>query len=184
MTDRPLNPTAASLLGLLHQGPMTGWDLVTAVEQVIGNFWSITRSQVYRELATMTADGLLEAGERGRRDRRPYAITEAGRAAFASWLDREPATETIRFPMLLTVLFGRHLAPERLAEFLERHRARHAERLAHYEQVWTAATAGPGEPDPYAMAVLDFGRCYERAVQDWFARLPPELTGGAPVTGP
>lgn len=181
VTDRPLNPTAASLLGLLHHGPMTGWDLVSTAQTVIGDFWTLTRSQVYRELATMTDAGLLEAGERGTRDRRPYTLTDAGRAAFAAWLDRGPDAETIRFPLLLTVLFGRQLAPGRLATILAERHALHAARAAHYEQIDKAARDAAGPPDPYAMAVLDFGRHYERAVLDWFAALPPELT--AP-TGP
>ena len=52
-----LNPTAASLLGLLHHGPMTGWELVSSAQTTIGLFWSLTRSQVYRELSAMTAAG-------------------------------------------------------------------------------------------------------------------------------
>lgn len=164
-----LNPTAASLLGLLHGGPMTGWELVSAAETAIGPFWSLTRSQVYRELAAMSAAGLLEAGPPGRRDARPYTLTTDGRAAFAAWLQRGPDAETIRFPLLLTVLFGRHLPAGLLAEMLAGQQAEHAARLAHYEDV----DAGP---DPYARAVLDFGRCYERAVLEWFDRLPEEFT--------
>lgn len=103
MPDRSLNATAESLLGFLHEGPLTGWDLVATAQKVIGDFWSLTQSQVYRELTTMAEAGLVEAGERGRRDRKPYAITEAGRAAFASWIGQEPGPETIRFPLLLTL---------------------------------------------------------------------------------
>lgn len=176
MAELPLNPTAASLLGLLHHGPMTGWDLVSTAQTAIGDFWSLTRSQVYRELAAMTDAGLLTAGERGRRDARPYTLTDPGRAAFAAWLDRGPDAETIRFPLLLTVLFGRHLPPGRLAAILAERRDVHAARAAHYEEVDEAAHDAPSPPDPYAMAVLDFGRHYERAVLDWFAALPPELT--------
>ena len=40
MTARPLNPTAASLLGFLHEGPMRGWDLVAIAQQRIGDFWT------------------------------------------------------------------------------------------------------------------------------------------------
>src|SRR6266699_2831959 len=82
MPERPLNATAASLLGFLHQGPLTGWDLVQTAEREIGDFWSLTRSQVYRELAAMAEAGRVEAGERGPRDRRPYGLTEAGGPAF------------------------------------------------------------------------------------------------------
>jgi len=177
VSDRPLNATAASLLGFLHEGPLTGWDLVATAQGRIGNFWSLTQSQVYRELTAMAEAGLVAAGERGPRDRRPYAITAAGRAAFASWAEREPGPESIRFPLLLTLAFGRHLPPGRLAAIVGRHRAAHAARLAGYERTRTAIeTAGMGD-DPYAQATLEFGVGYERAVLAWFDRLPPAIRG-------
>ena len=169
MADRPLNATAASLLGFLHAGPMTGWDLMATAELVIGDFWSLTRSQVYRELAAMDRAGLVTAGETGPRDRRPYSLTEAGRAAFREWLEREPGPEQIRYPLLLTIAFGRHLAPERLAAFVASHRGVHASRLEKYQ----ALRADTGEAlDPFAAATLDFGIRYEQAVLEWFAGLP------------
>src|SRR5687767_5535332 len=155
-----LNATAASLLGFLHDRPLTGWDLVEVARAEIGDFWSLTQSQVYRELTAMAAAGLVEAGERGRRDRQPYAITDAGRSAFAEWAARAPGHETIRFPLLLSVMFGRHVEPDRLAEFVAEHRAVHAERLASYEKRW--AERKEGEADPYAEATLEFGTAYER----------------------
>ncbi len=172
----PLNPTAASLLGFLHDGPMTGWDLLQVAQTAIGNFWSITQSQVYRELAAMAEGGLVEAGARGPRERQPYAITDAGRAAFGEWLEREPGPELIRHPLLLTVMFGRHLVPERLAAFLERHRMMHAERLAGYEANEAAALAS-GADDPYALATLRYGIAYERAALGWFETLPQAVRG-------
>lgn len=169
MAGRPLNATAASLLGFLHTGPMTGWDLVATAQAVIGDFWSLTRSQVYRELAAMDRAGLVRAGETGPRDRRPYSVTDGGRAAFRAWLEQEPGPEQIRYPLLLTIAFGRHLPPERLAAFVVSHRDLHAARLAEYEEL----RAGAGDDlDPFAAATLDFGICYERAVLDWFAGLP------------
>ncbi|MEU0153681.1 PadR family transcriptional regulator [Micromonospora fulviviridis] len=175
MPDRPLNATAASLLGFLHDGPMTGWDLVTVAQQRIGAFWSLTQSQVYRELTAMAAAGLVRAGERGRRDRQPYEITEAGRRAFAEWAGRPPTDETIRFPLLLTVLFGRHLPPERLAGYLGTHRAAHAARLADYQAAAAALPPEADEIEPYAVATLRFGLAYERAVLEWFDALPEPL---------
>ena len=83
-----LNATAASLLGFLVDGPKSGWDLVATAQRRIGDFWSLTQSQVYRELTAMAEAGLVEPGERGSRERRPYEITDAGRAAFAEWLER------------------------------------------------------------------------------------------------
>lgn len=177
------NSTAASLLGFLHEGPMTGWDLAATAQRVIGNFWSLTPSQVYRELAAMNAAGLVRAGKRGPRDRQPYTLTRAGKAAFQQWLDQQPGPENIRFPLLLTIEFGRHLEPRRLAEFVHRHRAAHARKLAEYEQLHRAAV-GSGHPDPYAMATLEFGIAHERATLEWFEQLPAEIRGTDPWTDP
>jgi DNA-binding PadR family transcriptional regulator len=178
MAARPLNATAASLLGFLHDGPMSGWDLVATAQSRIGDFWSLTQSQVYRELAAMAANGLVEAQERGRRDRRPYAITDAGRAAFAAWVSREPDPETIRFPLLLTVMFGRHVPAERMAAIVAKHRQVHADRLASYEQIDAALPPEATEAEPYAIATLRFGIAYERAMLDWFDNLPPAIAEG------
>jgi DNA-binding PadR family transcriptional regulator len=176
--DRPLNATAASLLGFLHAGPMAGWDLLGVAQTTIGDFWSITRSQVYRELAAMETAGLIRAGESGPRDRRPYRITTAGRAAFARWLEQEPGPEQIRYPLLLTIAFGYRLPRGRLAAFVAAHRDVHEQRLAGYLETREAANADPN-PDPFAMATLDFGIRYESAVLEWFDHLPPDLSAAS-----
>jgi DNA-binding PadR family transcriptional regulator len=174
---RRLNATAASLLGFLHWGPMSGWDLAATAEHVISDFWSLTRSQVYRELAWMADAGLIERGEQGPRERQPYALTDAGRKAFLDWANGEPGLETIRFPLLLKISFGRHIEPGRLAAFVRNHRAIHARRLAEYEAQAAPAEAGAEERDAYREATLAFGLAYERAVLEWFDALPPEVTG-------
>ena len=154
---------------------MTGWDLVAISQERIGDFWSLTQSQVYRELATMADQGLVEAGERGSRDRRPYTITAPGRSAFRDWVEQMPGDETIRFPMLLTLAFGRHLPDDRLSVMLKKHRLAHSERLRAYLKRLEEMKA---EGDPYAKATLDFGITYEKAVLDWFDRLPADMTSG------
>ncbi len=174
---RGLNATAASLLGLLHDGPMTGWDLVAAAQDRIGDFWTLTQSQVYRELARMTGDGLVTVGERGPRDRKPYTITDAGRRAFAEWIDADPAADQVRVPLLLTILFSGHLRPGRLAEILAASRAGHAARLAAYRE-HEERLAGSG--DAVRLATLRFGIRHEQAALDWF----DELTGLLGPTGP
>lgn len=175
MAQRPLNATAASLLGFLHERPMSGWDLVAEAQARIGNFWTLTQSQVYRELAAMARAGLVELGEPGPRDRKPYLITEAGRAAFREWIDREPGLEQIRFPLLLTIMFAGHLSPGRLAEMVTAHRATHAERLAGYRRIRDEVDGVAAGGDRFRLATLEFGLRYETAVLDWFDRLPEIL---------
>jgi DNA-binding PadR family transcriptional regulator len=175
VTTEP-NATAASLLGFLHDGPLTGWDLVARAEQTIGPFWSLTKSQVYRELAVLAERGFVTPGETGRRDARPYTITEAGRAAFAEWAARGPGVATIRLPLLLFVTLGRHLRPGLLRDVLAEQRARQAELLEEYLATRQALAAALGDdPDPHLLATLEYGITVARATIRWIDRLPPEI---------
>jgi DNA-binding PadR family transcriptional regulator len=169
--DSRLNATSAALLGLLHDGPLTGWELIGRAQERIGEFWSLTPSQVYRELTGMAGRGLVSAGPTGPRDRKPYALTDAGRAAFAAWVDAPPGADQVRIPLLLTIAFADHLAPDRLAELVAGQRQVHADRLARYREV-KAVLAGADDVPAARLATLEFGLRHEEAVLDWFDSLP------------
>jgi DNA-binding PadR family transcriptional regulator len=162
-----LNATQGSLLGFLHEGPLTGWDLIRRVEGGLSRFWNVTSSHVYRELRVLEERGLIEAGRPGVRDRVPFSITEPGRREFHEWIRRPPAAEQIRFPLLVSLWFGRHLEPSRLAAFVEEARHEHGERLDLYESL----DGHLDTDDPYRDAVIRFGIAYERAVIGWLDEL-------------
>ena len=172
--DHRLNATSAALLGLLHDGPLTGWELIGRAQERIGEFWSLTPSQVYRELTGMAARGLISAGPTGPRDRKPYEITAGGRAAFAAWVDAPPGPDQVRIPLLLTIAFAEHLPADRLAEVVAGQREVHAERLARYRE-YAAALAGADGVPAARRATLEFGLRHEEAVLDWFDALPALL---------
>lgn len=157
---------------------MTGWDLMEAAQERIGEFWTLTQSQVYRELAAMAERGLVEAGPRGPRERRPYRVTAEGRAAFADWLDRAPGEDQVRIPLLLTIAFADQLSEERLAAIIAERRAVHEERSARYRAA-RQALDDAGETASSRRATLEFGLRHEQAVLDWFDVLP----GFIPVRG-
>jgi DNA-binding PadR family transcriptional regulator len=161
-TDEPLNATAATLLGFLHEGPMTGFTLAKKAQEVTGEFWNVTRSQVYRELKVLAERGLVSMQATGPRDRQPYALTRAGRASFAAWIAEPPGPLVMRFPIALTVFFGRHLPPAKLREFVAAHRAHHAERLAECRALVPVVGA-----DPHTVDVLRLGVGFHEAVIAW-----------------
>jgi len=174
-----LNSTQAALLGLLRKhgpitgGEMTGGELVRAAKLVIGDYWTITRSQVYRELGVLAAQGLLAAGLPGPREARPFRLTEAGEAAFLAWLGQEPGEDTVRLPILLSVLFGGALPQSRLAEILDGYESRHRERLDRYRTL--DAELASAKVDLHSRATLSFGIFHEEAVVRWLESLPPAL---------
>jgi DNA-binding PadR family transcriptional regulator len=164
----PVNATAASILGLLAREPMSGWELFAAFECSIGQFWSITRSQVYREIQTLAASGLIEIGATGARERRVCTITTAGRETFRTWIAGMPGDELIRFPLLLTAFFGDSLPLETLTAICVEHRAKHAAQLAAYQAQLPEAV----EHAPFPAQALRFGIAYERTVLAWIDDLP------------
>ena len=169
MVDLPqgnVNSTQGVLLGLLHHGPRTGWDLLQEVKAGLARFFNITPSHLYRELAALEDRGLIRPGAPGPRDRRPFRITAAGKRAFAGWIATPPGPEQIRYPLLVTLWFGAHLDAETMAGFVAAERDEHAVRLARYEAMTV--------DDPNVAAVVSFGVHYERAVLDWLATLPVE----------
>ena len=167
-----LNPTQGSLLGFLHDGPLTGWDLLQQVEGGLSRFWNITPSHVYRELRALEARRLIKAGAPGARDRRPFTITAAGKRAFKVWITQAPGSEQMRFPLLVTLWFGRHLDPDTLDGFLAASRLEHEQRLHLYQ----AVAKGLGPEDPHTGAVVDFGIAYEQAVVGWLDSLRDPTT--------
>ncbi len=173
-----MNATAASLLGLLDQsGEVTGAELVRMAQQRIGEFWSLTRSQVYRELLSLEREGHVQPGPPGPREARPYRLTTQGRQAFLEWLTDDMPRETIRIPLLLAVAFGRSLPPGRLGGLLDEAEQTHLERLAAYRQLDDDAAA---QVDEHIRATLSFGIHYEAAVLEWMRDLPPSVRRGRP----
>ncbi len=172
MSDR-LNATQGSLLGLLHDQPKTGWDLLQEVQAGLVRFWNVTPSHLYRELHTLEERGLIAGQQRGVRDRRPFSITAAGKRAFKSWMTEGPGPEQLRFPLLVKLWFGQHVDRRSLAGFIEASRKEHEERLELYEHIEVH--------DPHAASVVAFGVAYETAVLGWLSELPGRLQLAVPT---
>jgi DNA-binding PadR family transcriptional regulator len=165
-----INATAASLLGFLAAGPQSGYALAATIETVIGTFWNVTRSQIYRELRTLESAGYVRVGKTGSRDRRPYALTPLGRKAFDDWIARDPGQENIRFPLLLTMYFGDRVPPDSLARTLREARALHTARLTHYR----ARLEKLRDTSPFPARTARFGIMYEETILAWFDTLEGE----------
>ena len=171
MPDSQINPTAAALLGLLHEGPMTGGQLMAAAERRLGPYWSMTRSQVYRELPVLAEMGFVRLGKPGPRSSQPYAITASGKRAFSRWLAESPGRDAIRNPVALRVAFGQQHSGNQLKTLYTGANEYHSEALAMArEQAKEAKKAG----DAYGAAALEFAVAYHKAALNWLKVAPAE----------
>lgn len=87
------------ILRVLHDGPMHGYEVARAVEHTTGGCCSPTEGTIYPVLREFEAGGFVTAIEEvvQGRQRRVYALTDAGRAAFrvalAAWMDATSALQ-------------------------------------------------------------------------------------------
>jgi DNA-binding PadR family transcriptional regulator len=169
MAESGLNPTAAALLGLLHDGPMTGGQLMAAAQRRLGAYWSMTRSQVYRELPALAESGFVKLGKPGVRSSQPYSITPAGKRAFVRWLGDPAPREVLRSPLALRVAFGTHQSASQLQQAYAQATEYHTAALTQArEQARETKRAG----DEFGAAALDLAAAYHRAALAWLKNAP------------
>lgn len=108
-----------AVLGLLVDGPASGYDLMKRFNTSLANVWPATQSQVYGELARLAEAGLIEVAAEGPRGRKEYTLAEEGLAELRRWLV-EDKPEPRRSGALLRVFFMSVLAPEQALDFLAR----------------------------------------------------------------
>jgi DNA-binding PadR family transcriptional regulator len=169
MAETGINPTAAALLGLLHEGPMTGGQLMAAAERRLGPFWSMTRSQVYRELPALAEQGYVRLGKPGPRSSQPYAITASGKRAFGRWLAESPGRDAVRNPIALRVAFGDQHSAAQLKELYASANQYHTQALAAARE---QAKEVKKDGDNYGSAALEFAVAYHKAALSWLKTAP------------
>ncbi len=162
-----------AILGFLSQRPLSGYDLKKAFDGSVRHFWPADQSQIYRTLAQLVDEGLVEreeaAGEK-RRDRFVYTITAPGRADLRAWLT-VPLPPGEREPFLIQIFFANELAGDEALWLLEQQRDDIRAQYGFYDQLFGQVTAGnPGGADERALFyraltleyVLAIGQAYLR----------------------
>lgn len=157
------NRTAYAILGLLAQGPKTGYEIKQVVEKTISHFWKESYGHIYPTLNQLIAQGQVtredEAARRtGGRSR--YQITAAGREALAAWLASPVESEGTRNELALKLYFGGLAAPSVSRAHLEAYREQHQRMLERFtgERPSVEEHAAAGAPGAlYELITLSLG---------------------------
>lgn len=176
----------AAILGFLRLQPASGYTLRQRFEGSVGSFWSVTQSQIYRELHALTAEGQVEAEREpgdGKPDRKVYRLTASGIEALETWLKSPTEPLQLRHQLLLKFVFAADVAPEVLdgvlagyEEGLEATRAEYQAR-ANSEAIFSLARSGR-EAQLWKLSI-DHGVEWVEMELRWIRRARREL-GGAP----
>jgi DNA-binding PadR family transcriptional regulator len=148
---------------------MTGGQLMATAEERLGRYWSMTRSQVYRELPALAELGYVKLGKPGPRSSQPYSITTAGKRAFVRWLTEEPGRDALRNSVALRIAFGDKQSQTQLRKLQETAVDYHNEELTRTRE---QAKEARKEGDEYGAAALEFAVGYHRAALAWLKNVP------------
>lgn len=126
----------AILVALLER-PSSGLDLARRFDRSIGYFWSATHQSIYRELARLEGDCLVEAlpQPNSRGQRKLYEVLPAGRSALVAWVGEYEAPERSRDALLVRLRAAAVVGPGPLLKQMRLHREAHAERHAEYLEI-------------------------------------------------
>ncbi len=144
-----------AILVSLSERPASGLELTRRFDRSLGFFWSATHQQIYRVLARMDADGWVRVKhvvQHGRPDKKVYAVSAAGRRELARWVETPTPMEQFRSEVAVKLRGASYGERASVLAQMREHRADHAARLAHYEQL--AARDFP-HPDELSERELD-----------------------------
>jgi DNA-binding PadR family transcriptional regulator len=144
-----------AILVSLSERPASGLELTRRFDRSLGFFWSATHQQIYRVLGRMDADGWVRVKhvvQQGRPDKKVYAVSAAGRRELARWVETPTQMEQFRSDVAVKLRGASYGERASVLAQMQEHRADHASRLAHYEQL--AARDFP-DPDELSERELD-----------------------------
>jgi DNA-binding PadR family transcriptional regulator len=125
-----------ALLVALTERPCSGSDLAERFDRSLGHFWHATHQQIYRELARLETQGLVEAlpeeSTRGRK--RAYQVLPAGRKELARWLSQPCDPSPLRSEMMVRLHAEAAIGPSGFEKELRRRLTFHEATLAQYRE--------------------------------------------------
>jgi len=104
---RSANKTKYAILGMLLEGPSTGYEIKSLIKRSTVYFWRESDSTIYPMLKALEKEGnaASEVAYVGKKKKVVFSITETGRAEFKLWLKGPTKSETPRNEFLLKLFF-------------------------------------------------------------------------------
>ena len=175
-----------TILGFLSFKSLSGYDLKKAFDRSVSHFWPANQSQIYRTLAELDEQGLVEKQviEREERlDMKIYSITDEGRVELHRWLSTPLPVQDNREPFLIQIYFGGQLADEELVRLLQHEIRKAEENLAALIAVHRAVTTQPPSVNDeravfLSMLTLEYGLVGSQFLIQWLKNAAARIQSG------
>ena len=168
MVSQPLS-TEYALLGFLRQQPRHGYEIYQQLSDPtgLGRVWRLKQSRLYALLGKLERRGYVTTTlepQSNRPARKVFELTEAGREAFLTWVQR-PVQHGRRFRLdfLAKLYFSQQEGPAMTQKLIEQQKATCQTWLAEQQ----AEAAALRETQPYDWLVQEFRISQIKAMLDW-----------------
>ena len=156
-----------ALLGLLADGPASGYDLMKVFDRSLAFVWPATQSQLYGELNRLADDDLIVVSHQGPRGRKDYTITDQGRAELERWITDVEPDRVRRNDAMLRVFFLGTVGPDQAKAYLEREAAVHESLEQLLETIARDTDWDTSDFNRYGHLVIESGQRYAHAQAEW-----------------
>ena len=156
-----------AVLGLLADGPASGYDLLKMFDRSLAFVWPASQSQLYGELNRLADDGLIEVSNEGPRGRKDYAITDHGRTELEQWITDVEPDRIRRNEAMLRVFFLGTVGPEHAKAYLEREATVHQNLQQLLETIEHDTDWDANAFSRYGYLVIESGRRYAEVQAQW-----------------
>ncbi len=101
------NKTRYAILGVLLEGPTTGYEIKSLMGRSTTYFWRESDSTIYPMLKVLAKEEkvISKTAYVGKKKKEVFSITKTGRAEFKAWFESPTAEETPRNEFLLKLFF-------------------------------------------------------------------------------
>ncbi|MDJ0710342.1 MAG: helix-turn-helix transcriptional regulator [Woeseiaceae bacterium] len=163
-------------LGMLTDGPASGYDLKKEFESSFAHFFAAGYGSIYPALSALAEDGLVDCElvpQEGKPDRKVYEITASGREFLLKALENESPFHKVRSEFLAQMCFAHLMRPEVVEAVLNNRLADIATCREVLREIETSCThdwpAG-------AEFVLGFGKAIYEATETYIEENRHKLT--------
>ena len=152
-------------LGMLTDGPASGYDLKKNFESTFGHFFAAGFGSIYPALSALSKQGFVSCEkipQEGKPDRKVYRITEEGRQFLLAALENPSPCHKIRSEFLATMCFA-HLMQEEVVEAVLDSRLKE---IAQYQEMFRQLeTESMSDWEEGEKFVLGFGKAMAAAMK-------------------
>lgn len=160
-----------AVLGMLHYGDMTGYEIRKRLQEIVGYFWQEASASVYPALKALEKDKLIEANREIQETgplRIRYKISKKGREIFKLWINQEPTPTAIRNEFALKLVFGNLTDQAYILKYIQKEAEATKTLMQNLEVI--IKTLPKEENSLMWNLVADYGYTLAKASTDWCER--------------